>query len=147
MKQLMESWNHFVNEVDSSTLSKCLGSEDESDIFFHATPTRFVVSILKNGLRVGTGKTFNTVKWSGGKVFLTSGFNQAVQWQGMIAENLGEDVAILEIKLNSEQIKDLQVDKISESEGDGCSFFLVYSIPAYHIKVVDYGEGTGEEFS
>ena len=143
MKLLLENWREYLNENSEELIKKCLSDEDEPDLFYHATPARLVSIILKKGLIPGKGDTFSTTDWSGGKVFLSAGWHQAAQWQGMIAEHLGEDVAILEIKLTPEQISQLEVDTASQEENDFCSFFLKESVLPSQIEIADTGEGTG----
>ena len=95
MKLLLENWHGYLNENNEELIKKCLSDEDEPSVFYHSTPTRLVNIILKRkGLIPGEGNTFDTTDWSSGKIFLSAGYSQAIQWQGMIAEHLGEDVAI-----------------------------------------------------
>jgi len=143
MKQLLTEWRKYLKEGSEEAIARCLSDEDEPDVFFHSTPAKLVNTILKTGIVPGKGDTFNTSEWSGGKVFLSAGFTQAVQWQGMIAEHLGEDVAILEIKLTPEQVSRLEIDTVAKDENDSCSFFLKEDIPPHQIELADSGVGTG----
>jgi len=143
MKLLLENWREYLNENNEELIKKCLSDEDEPDVFYHSTPVRLVNIILEKGLIPGKGDTFNTTDWSGGKVFLSAGYSQAIQWQGMIAEHLEEDVAILEIKLTPEQISQLEVDTASQKENDSCSFFLKENVLPSQIEIADTGTGTG----
>jgi hypothetical protein len=150
----MESWRRYVAEsssvydiIDSGV---CGGEDDDPDfydeLFYHATPSKLVRLILKQGLVVNRNReeTFNTQGWSKGKIFLSYGFEQAVKWQVYVAEQLLKDVAILGIRLTKDQIEKLKIDTVSEEEGDPCSFFAEYNISPNQIEVVDYGEGTGD---
>ena len=143
MKLLLENWHGYLNENNEELIKKCLSDEDEPSVFYHSTPTRLVNIILEKGLIPGEGNTFDTTVWSSGKIFLSAGYSRAIQWQGMIAEHLGEDVAILEITLTPEQIAQLKVDTVSQKENDSCSFFLKESVLPSQIKIADTGE-TGE---
>jgi uncharacterized protein YaeQ len=144
MKLLFENWRKYLKENDEQLIKRCLSDEDEPDVFYHSTPARLVNIILEEGLIPDKGGTFSTTDWVAGKVFLSAGYTQAVQWQEMIAEQLQEDVAILEIKLTPEQISQLEVDTISQEEGDSCSFFLKGSVLPFQIEIADTGEGTGD---
>ena len=143
MKLLLENWHGYLNENNEELIKKCLSDEDEPSVFYHSTPTRLVNIILEKGLIPGKGNTFDTTVWSSGKIFLSAGYSRAIQWQGMIAEHLGEDVAILEITLTPEQIAQLKVDTVSLKENDSCSFFLKESVLPSQIEIADTGEGTG----
>ena len=123
--------------------------EDEDNIFYHATPTRNLKAIMKQGLKPGTGKGSNFSmqpgldKWSVGKLFLSAGENTAWMWQEMIYDMVDEPVAVLQVTLNKNQMKQLKVDVKSWEEDDPCAFYITDTIKPSQIKVID----TGEEIS
>jgi len=124
-------------------IDKCVDVDEDVDMeFFHCTPAKNVASILKQGLKPGHGRNFNTEGWSTNKIFLSLGYKEAVQWQGMIAEQLLEETAILRVFLSDLQLKNLNIDEIAYGDGNECSFFLTETIPAAQIEVYDTGAGS-----
>jgi len=123
----------------------CYGEEDDSNLFYHATPAVNVASILAKGIHPGClNSNFDDhQKWCYDKVFLTAGYERAIHWQGVIAEMTGEDVSILEVRLPLMLWKRLRVDRVSEKEGDSFAFYIRNTVilPKY-ISVADTGRGT-----
>ena len=140
MKNLKEAFPSAVEVIKSK---RCLTyDDDKANIFFHCTPTKNVNSILKTGIIPGKGQTFDTEGHSTGKIFLSMGYEEAVQWQTMIAETTLEDTAILQIKLSKKQIDNLSLDLHAYGDGMTCSFYITEPIPPKHITVADTGFGT-----
>lgn len=120
----------------------CDGDSDTTE-FFHCTPAKNLESILKNGIRRGEGKTFRFLRdHAKGKIFLAIGYEEAVQWQGMIAEQLLEEVAILQVYLTKEQKEEMRTDVAGYQDGMVCSVYLCLDIKPNQIKVVDTGQGS-----
>jgi len=115
------------------------GEEDADNVFYHATPSRYVTAILKDGLRPGLGATFKTDAWSKGKVFLSAGWTNAVRWQDFIEEQTGEPVAILGVALPEVMLKLVRVDTVAKGEGDPCAFYLTHTVPPGLLEVEDVG--------
>lgn len=140
MKKIKEAFPSASEVIKSK---KCLTyDDDKANVFFHCTPTKNVASILKTGLNPGKGQTFDTEGHSTGKIFLSMGYEEAVQWQTMIAETTLEDTAILQIKLSKKQIDNLSLDLHAYGDGMTCSFYTTEAIPPKHISVADTGLGT-----
>jgi len=113
------------------------------NVLYHATPFRLVDRILREGLVVGSGSTFGTPSESSGRIFLSADWNNAIEWQVMVAEQAEEDAAILRVELTPEQIDNLQMDPLSY-QGHSCDFYATEPIPAEQIRVEDEGFGTFE---
>lgn len=113
------------------------------DVFYHATPARYLPAIERLGLIPGSGRTFATRSWSVGKVFLSAGWENAVLWQGFIAEQLHEDVAILSVTLPAQQQRRVHVDRVALEEGNMCAFYVEGRIDPKYLAVEDTGVGTG----
>lgn len=113
-----------------------------------------LAEILTRGLEPGRGQNWGgtTAAHSRGRVFVALGLHSAIQWQGMIAENLDLDVSIPELKLPSKLRRRLKVDRVAQQEGDPCTFFLtrfdlldvldLNYIPSKYIECFDEGYNT-----
>jgi hypothetical protein len=134
------TWDSRVVDVLESGI--CYSDEDDPAVLYHATPAAQVARILEEGLRPGTGGNFNLPAHAAGKVFVSAGYENAVRWQGFLAEQLGEDIAILQIRISNELGAQLRVDDLALGEGDPCSFYVEAQVTPAHLSVVDSGEGT-----
>jgi len=119
-------------------------SEDSDGVeFFHCTPSKNLQAIMRDGIRRGDGNTFPGMdKHSSGNVFLSIGYEEAVQWQGMIAEQVLEEVAILQVSLTESQIDKLETDTAAYSDGMVCSVSIRDDIKPSQLKVMDDGRGS-----
>lgn len=119
------------------------GSDDPKNVFYHATPTKNLPEIMKQGLKPGAGQDNfgpNMSKWSGGKLFFAQGADNGRMWQEMVYDEVDEPVALIQVKLTKEEMKAIQLDQMSWEEEDPCAFYIRTSIPANRLKVVDSGE-------
>lgn len=129
--------------IDVLNSGMCLGDEEDL-VFYHATPSRNVPSIQREGLKLSAGdSTFNTKDWSQGKVFLVVGWSNASQWQGYVEEMTGLSTAILSVALPKTWLRYLRIDEVAAMEGDPCTFYLTRPIPPAFIEVEDIGWETG----
>ena len=146
----MDEYEYVDHEVETLWENKYPGlneAQEETQEYYHCTPAKNIVSIMKHGLMPGDGENFGNHDWSEGKIFVSRGYEQAKSWQEVIAEMTMEDVAILHLKLSPFQIENLYTDEVAhEQDGNEESFYTLDSIPPNQIEIVDKGEGPLDNF-
>lgn len=116
----------------------CLDDLDDPLVFYHATPTQNVPSIVKHGLRPGGGETFSTQAWSKGKLFIAYGLKAGREWLEDIHEQTGLGaVTLFEVRLTPDERDRLKRDHVARKEGDSCTFYATFPIASRALRIVD----------
>jgi len=120
--------------------NKCLRKGEDPLLYYHATPTRNLPSIMRQGLRPGDGAVFETRAWSQAKVFLAQGLSAGRMWLEFVNEMTTEACTLLAVQLTLAQQAQLQVDAEARAEGDQCAFYTHVVIPPNALRVVAHAE-------
>jgi hypothetical protein len=120
----------------------CLTGDDDPRLYYHATPARNLARVRKEGLVPGSGETFDTGKWSKGKVFLTRGRHAADQWREAIYEMTFEPIALVAVRVP--QRMRVHIDAVAAAEGDTCVYYVEGRIPPENVSVIERGAGLRE---